>query len=99
MLTEEIERPWNDSRIMIEIASAAAWAAQRRRPVILNEFGVLRWKAPVEDRLRWLSIVRHAAERGCVGWAHWDYADAFGLARRVGDRQIPDEMTLAALLN
>jgi endoglucanase len=99
MLEGEIERPWNDSRVMIEIASAAAWAAQRRRPVILNEFGVLRWKAPVEDRLRWLSLVRRAAERNCVGWAHWDYADAFGLARRVGDRQIPDEMTLAALLS
>jgi endoglucanase len=99
MLAEEMDRPWTATRIGIEIGSAAAWAAQRRRPVILNEFGVLRWKAPAEDRLRWLSLVRHTAERNCIGWAHWDYADAFGLARREGDRQVPDPATLAALLD
>lgn len=99
MLKDEMDRPWTAARIGIEIGSAAAWAGQRRRPVILNEFGVLRWKAPPEDRLRWLALVRHTAERNCIGWAHWDYADAFGLARREGDRQVPDAATLSALLD
>ena len=66
--------------------------------MLLNEFGVLAWKAPSNDRLQWLETVRRAAEHACLGWAHWDYADAFGFVRRVGTREIPDEAALKALL-
>ena len=51
---------------------------------VLNEFGVLAWKAPAVDRLYWLETVRRAAEQGCIGWTHWDYADAFGFVRAPG---------------
>jgi len=42
--------------------------------------------------------VRRAAERACIGWTHWDYADAFGFVRRVGDKEIPDQAVVRALL-
>ena len=45
-------------RIEGDIARAAAWSEQHRRAVIINEFGVLGWKAPSADRLRWLSSGR-----------------------------------------
>ena len=66
--------------------------------MILNEFVVLRWKAASADRYRWLRTVRRAAERGCIGWAHWEYADAFGFLERIGDREVPDQDALDALI-
>ena len=81
-----------------EIAQAGSWSERQQRPVILNEFGVLRWKAAPTDRARWLRTVRSAAEDACVGWAHWDYADGFGFMRRTGDREVPDPISIDALL-
>ena len=95
---DALREPWTEQRLETEIAAAGAWAKLNRRPVIINEFGVLGWKAPPADRVRWLSTVRRAAERNCLGWAHWDYADAFGFVRRVGGREIPDEAIMHALL-
>lgn len=98
-LRRELAEPWTDERVERAIAEAGAWSARHRRPVIVNEFGVLAAKAPVGDRLHWLHIVVRAAERHCLGWAHWDYADGFGFMRRLGAREIPDEPVLRALLN
>lgn len=98
MLTEELRKPWTEERIDAEILRAASWAELHQRPVIINEFGVLGWKADPADRARWLSAVRGAAERHCLGWAHWDYADAFGFVRRVAGREIPDQTIMRALL-
>ena len=81
-----------------EITPAGAWITPSAAR-ILNEFGVLRWKANASDRARWLRAVRGAAERDCIGWAHWDYADGFGFMRRVGDRETPDPVTIDALLD
>lgn len=98
MVRSQLNTPWTDERITAAIADAAGWATRHRRPVIINEFGVLGWKAAPADRARWLRAVRTAAERHCIGWTHWDYADGFGFVRRVDGREIPDEAIVEALL-
>jgi endoglucanase len=97
-LDEQFRKPWDEARLDETFRRAAAWAARHRRPVIVNEFGVLSWAAPPRDRARWLGAVRASAERNCIGWAHWDYADGFGLARRVGGREVLDEAVVEALV-
>ena len=92
-----LSTPWTEERIAADIARAGAWGERYGRAVIINEFGVLGWKAAPSDRARWLRAVRTAAERHCVGWAHWDYADGCGFVRRVGEREVPDETMVDAL--
>jgi endoglucanase len=94
----QLSAPWTEERVAHAIAQAADWATRHRRPVIINEFGVLGWKAAPLDRARWLRAVRTAAEHHCIGWTHWDYADGFGFVRRVDGREIPDEAIVDALL-
>src|SRR5262249_1949913 len=98
LLRSQLRQRWTEERVADEIGKASAWALRTQRPVILNEFGVLRWKAAPADRYRWLRTVRRAAERGCIGWAHWEYADAFGFMERIGDRELPDPGALDALI-
>jgi endoglucanase len=99
LLQSQLEAPWTEDRIARLIARAAEWSLRERRPVILNEFGVLGWKAAPADRARWIAAVRRAAEAHCLGWAHWDYADGFGFVRRIAGQEIPDESIVGALLN
>jgi endoglucanase len=94
-----LREPWTENRIDAEIARAASWSERQRRPVIINEFGVLGWKAAAADRARWLRTVRRSAERRCIGWTHWDYADGFGFIRRIGEREVPDQAIVRALLD
>lgn len=75
---------------------AAAWQQKYSRPLIINEFGVLKASAPVESRLRWLSSVATYAEQHCWGWAHWELAQGFGLVD--GKTGKPDPGVLRALL-
>lgn len=98
LLRSQLRLPWTEDRIAGIVGRAANWAERHRRPVIVNEFGVLGWKAAPADRARWIAAVRRAAEAHCMGWAHWDYADGFGFVRRVGSIEIPDEMIINALL-
>jgi endoglucanase len=98
LLTSQLQRPWTEERITAAFAPARAWAERYRRPVIVNEFGVLGWKTAPADRARWIAATRRAAEANCMGWAHWEYADGFGFVRRVGNREIPDEAIIDALL-
>ncbi len=98
LLEDTLGERWDEKRVATDISRAGEWSRKRGRPVLLNEFGVLAWKAPAPDRLRWLETVRRSAEQACVGWAHWDYADAFGFVRRTGDLEIPDHAVLRALL-
>jgi endoglucanase len=75
---------------------AAAWQQRFSRPIIINEFGVLKAGAPQESRLRWLSSVVTYAKQHCWGWAHWELAQGFGL---VDDRTgKPDPGVMRALL-
>lgn len=97
-LDEQFERPWNEARLDAIFRRVGAWATKYGRAVVVNEFGVLSWAAPPRDRARWIAAVRASAERNCIGWAHWDYADGFGLARHVGGREILDEAVVEALV-
>lgn len=75
---------------------AAAWQQQFTRPIIINEFGVLKAGAPPESRLSWLSSVVTYAKEHCWGWAHWELAQGFGLVdERTGN---PDPGVMRALL-
>jgi endoglucanase len=94
-----LQEPWTEARVEAAVAEAATWAKRHQLPVIINEFGVLGWKAAPADRARWLRTVRRAAERHCIGWTHWEYADAFGFVRRTAQGEVPDETILRALLD
>ena len=97
-LREQLAEPWNDAVVDGTFARAEMWARKNKAAVIVNEFGVLSWQAPPQDRARWIKAVRSAAERHCIGWTHWDYADGFGFVRRTGGRESADPAILDALL-
>jgi endoglucanase len=85
-----------DSGIEKWLEPAVAWQRRFGRPIIVNEFGVLKAGAPRDSRLRWLSAVAAYAREHCWGWAHWELAQGFGL---VDDRTgMPDSGVLRALL-
>jgi hypothetical protein len=75
------------ARIRFDLDAIAAWAkAEGLSParVIVGEFGALRDPDDLGldddgSRLRWITIVRQAAEAAGLGWAHWSYHDGFGL--------------------
>ncbi|HUZ66474.1 MAG TPA: endoglucanase, partial [Beijerinckiaceae bacterium] len=75
-------------------APLAAWSRVHSVPVVLNEFGVLRFKTTPRDRAAWIEAVRRQAERHGFGWAHWEYGNGFGLLDENGrlDRQIVDAL-------
>ncbi len=95
LLGAAAQHAWTPETISAQFAPLAAWSARHDAPVVINEFGVLRFKAPRAGRLLWLSAVRSAAETHGFGWAHWDYSGGFGLLDESG--QI-DEGVIAALL-
>jgi endoglucanase len=90
-----LAQPWTKATIEAQFASLAAWGRAHAVPIILNEFGVLRFKAPRTARLEWLRDVRAAAEADNFGWAHWDYREGFGLLDESGR---PDLQVIDALL-
>lgn len=75
---------------------ADTWQRRFARPIIINEFGVLKSTAPRDSRLRWLSDVTAYARAHCWGWAHWELAQGFGLVD--ADTGKPDPGVLRALL-
>ncbi len=96
-LAAQIRQPWTAEAIDRQFAPVGDWIARHRRPVIVNEFGALD-TASLPDRARWLAAVRGAAERRCIGWTHWDYADAFGFVARREGRERPVAPLLDALI-
>jgi endoglucanase len=78
-----------------ELAPALKWQAEHRRPLIINEFGVLTHHAPRASRLRWLRAVVDFAEANCIGWTHWEFAQGFGL---LNEKQQLDDQAVDALL-
>lgn len=75
---------------------AVAWQQKFSRPIIINEFGVLKASAPRESRLRWLALVTSYAREHCWGWTHWELAQGFGLLDDMTGK--PDEGVMRALL-
>ncbi|MBR0753322.1 cellulase family glycosylhydrolase [Bradyrhizobium jicamae] len=78
------------------LAPAVAWQRQFSRPIIVNEFGVLKAEAPRVSRLRWLASVTAYARKHCWGWAHWELAQGFGLVDASTGK--PDADVMRALL-
>jgi endoglucanase len=97
---EEVDRAIAQARlgdvVTTELEPAVAWQKRFARPLVINEFGVFKAKAPVASRLRWLASVVDFAERHCWGWAHWELAQGFGL---IDDKTgKPDAGVMRALL-
>jgi endoglucanase len=81
--------------VATQLAPALEWRAKHRRPLIINEFGVLTHHAPPASRIRWLQAVVRFAEANCIGWTHWEFAQGFGLLTK--DQKL-DDAAVGALL-
>ena len=88
---------WNREAIAARIEFAAAWAGERKVPLICNEFGAYRDTADPASRARWIGDVRSALEENHIGWAMWDYRGNFGVVTRSGAEITPDASILKAL--
>jgi len=96
VVKRSLETPWDDAMISTAFDMMADWSIRWQRPVIVNEFGVLLWRAPRQSRFDWLSDVRRNAEDRCIGWTHWDFQDGFGLMD--SETGTPDEGVMDALI-
>jgi endoglucanase len=81
--------------VSTQLAPALEWRAKYRRPLIINEFGVLTHYAPAASRIRWLQTVVSFAEANCIGWTHWEFAQGFGLLTK--DQKLDDDAVRALL--
>ena len=79
-----------------ELEHAVTWQKRFSRPLIINEFGVLKAEAPPDSRIRWLRSVVRFAERHCWGWTHWELAQGFGLLDAKSGK--PDRDVMRALM-
>jgi endoglucanase len=79
-----------------QLEPALQWQRDHKRPLILNEFGVLKQHAPRASRLAWIGAVARFADANCWGWAHWEFAQGFGL---LNERKTLDDDVVRALLS
>ncbi len=93
-LAEAGRMDWTPSTIATQFAALREWSAAQGAPIVVNEFGVLRFKARPRDRIAWIGAVRTAVEAQGFGWAHWDYSGGFGVADESGnlDRGVVDAL-------
>ncbi|MES5484286.1 cellulase family glycosylhydrolase [Bradyrhizobium sp. INPA03-11B] len=91
-----VDRAIPDRGIDKWLEPATAWQRQYSRPIIINEFGVLKAGAPRDSRLRWLAGVTAYARQQCWGWTHWEMSQGFGLADAITGKA--DQGVLKALL-
>jgi endoglucanase len=78
-----------------QLEPALAWQRRYHRPLIVNEFGVLKHHAPKASRIAWIGSVAKFAEANCWGWTHWEFAQGFGL---LDERQALDDDVVRALM-
>jgi endoglucanase len=90
------EEPWIEKDVQNAFSTIENWSQKHGLPVVMNEFGVLSYDAPRNDRLYWLQTVTREAEARCIGWTHWDYSDGFGIVDP--HSQALDEEAINALL-
>ena len=96
MLDEAIALAERGDIFSSQLEPAVVWQKRFSRPLIINEFGVLKGGAPEASRVRWLRSVVRFAEAHCWGWAHWEYDQGFGLLnQKTGE---PDANVMRALL-
>jgi len=85
-------RTGNKATLRNRLVAAKRWAVTHQVPVICNEFGAYPARAPLEDRVRYLTDMRESFEELEIPWQHWfmtldaegqisppEYAAAFGL--------------------
>jgi endoglucanase len=84
-----------DDLIAHQLEPALKWQRDHKRPLIVNEFGVLKHHAPRAGRIAWIGSVARFAEASCWGWAHWEFAQGFGL---LNERKTLDDDVVRALL-
>jgi aryl-phospho-beta-D-glucosidase BglC (GH1 family) len=75
---------WNNIKLIELLRPVSNWAATYHVPVICNEFGVYKPKAPVSDRQIYLLETRQALEENGFGWAMWECDEGFGLLEYFG---------------
>jgi endoglucanase len=63
--------------VRADLAAAARWAHDHRRPLFIGEFGAYR-QADLPSRLRWTRFVRSHAEHLGLSWCYWDFGTDFG---------------------
>lgn len=90
-----LQGDWNEAMIASAFSVMRDWSNRHKRPVIINEFGVLNFVAPRASRLRWLQAVNRQAASRCLGWTHWDFQDGFGLIDPA--TKLPDPEIMRAL--
>jgi endoglucanase len=59
-----------------DVARAAAWAREHRRPVFVGEFGAY-GRADLAARAGWTAAVREELDRAGISWAYWEFGTDF----------------------
>ncbi len=67
--------------VRTQLVAAASWAADRKVPLVLGEFGTYE-RASLDARVRWTRAVRQEAERLQLPWCYWDFSTDFGVYDR-----------------
>lgn len=101
---------WDQRKITAQFDRVADWALANHVPpdrILLGEFGVNQrighvMGAHEEDRLRWLTDVRTAAQTHGFRWAYWVYRgnpqpDVFDLADRDSRKPVPSTVKALGL--
>jgi len=89
---------WNQQAILGRLQFARDWATEHHVPLICNEFGAYRSKAPADSRARYIHDVRSSLEQLHIGWAMWDYSGDFGIVTKSPDGiATPDPAIVDAL--
>ncbi|NML34328.1 glycoside hydrolase family 5 protein [Paraburkholderia antibiotica] len=72
----------DEEKITKKFGDLQFWAKNQHTRVVINEFGALRYRAPIESRAAYLAAVRKAAEAKHMGWVVWDYSQGFGITEK-----------------
>ncbi|CAA6690233.1 Endoglucanase (EC [Lentimonas sp. CC19] len=70
---------WNGTpeqikEVLSDLQSAAQWGKKEQRPLLLGEFGAIKYAA-LEDRVRYYHVVHTVAEKYGISWAAWGFRD------------------------
>lgn len=89
-----VAQRWDRTHIEAFVLPAAEWAKEHHVRMLVLEFGVLRLHIDPDSRYRWIADVRRTFDASNIGWAVWDYADCFGIARYHGETTMDNDGAL-----
>ncbi len=64
--------------VTVALESAARWAREQGRPLLLGEFGAY-GRADLASRVEWTQWVAREAERLDIPWVYWEFCAGFGV--------------------